>query len=66
MQRLEVSCAVRRVYIYIMSLGAKGLMNVSLNCSQDDEMFLTKVAETFETLILYSITFFSKIVPFVR
>ena len=27
MQRLEVGCAVRHIYIY-MSLGAKGLINI--------------------------------------
>jgi len=30
------------------------------------EMFQTKVVEKLKTRILYSITFFSKIVPFVR
>jgi hypothetical protein len=31
MQRLEISCAVRRIY---MSLGAKGLRKVSVPCSE--------------------------------
>ena len=43
MQRLEVSCAVRHIYIYIfMSLGAKGL-NELTSCVEENHIYMCVV-----------------------